>query len=35
MSHFYDVQGWSPKNVIFVNKAAFAGLAKAEQDAIC
>jgi TRAP-type C4-dicarboxylate transport system substrate-binding protein len=34
MSHFYDVQGWIPKNVTFVNKAAFNGLPKDQQDAI-
>lgn len=34
MSHFYDAQGWIPKNVTFVNKAAFNGLPKDQQDAI-
>ena len=34
MSHFYDCQGWIPNNVIFVNKAAFAGLDKASQDGL-
>lgn len=34
VSHFYDVQGWIPKNLTFVNKAAFAGLPKDQQDAI-
>jgi len=34
MTHFYDVQGWIPKNVTFVNKAAFNGLPKDQQDAI-
>jgi TRAP-type C4-dicarboxylate transport system substrate-binding protein len=34
MTHFYDAQGWIPKNVTFVNKAAFAGLPKEQQDAI-
>ena len=34
MSHCYDSQAWIPKNVIFVNKAAFAGLPKDQQDAI-
>jgi TRAP-type C4-dicarboxylate transport system substrate-binding protein len=34
MSHFYDCQGWIPNNVIFVNKAAFAGLDKATQDGL-
>ena len=34
MSHFYDVQGWIPKNVTFVNKAAFNGLPKDQQEVI-
>lgn len=34
LTHFYDVQAWIPKNVTFVNKAAFDGLEKATQDAI-
>ncbi len=34
MTHFYDVQGWIPKNLTFVNKAAFNGLPKDQQDAI-
>ena len=34
VSHFYDAQGWIPKNVTFVNKAAFAALPKDQQDAI-
>ena len=34
LTHFYDVQAWIPKNATFVNKAAFAGLDKATQDAI-
>jgi TRAP-type C4-dicarboxylate transport system substrate-binding protein len=34
MSHFYDVQGWIPKNVTFVNKAAFNALPKDQQEAI-
>ena len=33
-SHYYDLEAWQPKNVIFVNKAAFAGLPKDQQDAI-
>ena len=33
-SHFYDLEAWQPKNVVFVNKAAFAGLPKDQQDAI-
>ncbi|MDX2159170.1 MAG: TRAP transporter substrate-binding protein [Hyphomicrobiaceae bacterium] len=34
MTHWYDVQGWIPKNVIFVNKAALNGLPKEQQEAI-
>jgi TRAP-type C4-dicarboxylate transport system substrate-binding protein len=34
MSHYYDTQAWIPKNITFVNKAAFDGLDKASQDAI-
>jgi TRAP-type C4-dicarboxylate transport system substrate-binding protein len=34
MTHFYNTQAWIPHNVTFVNKAAFDGLAKDQQDAI-
>ena len=34
LTHFYDVQAWIPKNVTFVNKAAFDGLDKATQDVV-
>jgi TRAP-type C4-dicarboxylate transport system substrate-binding protein len=34
MSHWYDVQAWIPKNIVIVNKAAFAALDKPEQDAL-
>ncbi len=34
MSHWYDVQAWIPKNLTFVNKAAFNALPKDQQDAI-
>ena len=34
VSHFYDCQASIPNNVIFVNKAAFAGLDKATQDGL-
>lgn len=34
MSHWYDVQGWIPKNIVMINKAAFNGLPKDQQDAI-
>ena len=33
-SHWYDLQAWQPKNVVFVNKASFTGLPKDQQDAI-
>ncbi len=32
MSYFYDTQAWIPKNVTFVNKAAFEALDKPTQD---
>jgi TRAP-type C4-dicarboxylate transport system substrate-binding protein len=31
---FYDVQAWLPKNMVFVNKAAFNALDKAAQNAL-
>ena len=34
LTHFYDVQAWIPKNLTFVNKAAFDGLDKPTQEAI-
>src|SRR4051794_9808564 len=34
LDHFYDVQAWIPKNLTFVNKAAFDGLDKPTQEAI-
>jgi TRAP-type C4-dicarboxylate transport system substrate-binding protein len=34
MTHYYDLQAWIPSNVTFVNKAAFASLDKATQDAV-
>lgn len=34
VSHFYDVQGWQPKNVVIANKSAFAALDKPAQDAL-
>ena len=34
LSHWYDTQAWIPKNITFVNKAAFDGLPKDQQDAI-
>ena len=34
MTHFYDAQAWIPKNVTFVNKAAFGALDKPAQEAV-
>lgn len=34
MSHWVDTQAWIPKNLTFVNKAAFNALDKATQDAL-
>ena len=34
MTHFYDTRAWIPKNIIFVNKAAFDALDKATQDGL-
>ena len=34
MSHFYDTQAWIPKNLTFVNKAAFDALDPETQKAI-
>jgi TRAP-type C4-dicarboxylate transport system substrate-binding protein len=34
LKYFYDVQAWIPKNVTFVNKAAFEALDKPTQEAI-
>ena len=34
MSHFYDTQAWIPKNITFVNKAAFDTLDKPTQAAL-
>ena len=34
VSHYYDLEGWQPKNVVFVNKDAFASLDKPTQDAV-
>ncbi len=34
MSYFYDTQAWIPKNVTFVNKAAFDQLDKPTQTAL-
>jgi TRAP-type C4-dicarboxylate transport system substrate-binding protein len=34
MTHYYDTQAWIPKNLTFVNKAAFDALDKSTQDAV-
>lgn len=34
ISHYYDTQAWIPKNITFVNKAAFAALDKDSQTAL-
>jgi TRAP-type C4-dicarboxylate transport system substrate-binding protein len=34
VDHFYDAQVWIPKNITFVNKAAFDALDKPSQDAL-
>jgi TRAP-type C4-dicarboxylate transport system substrate-binding protein len=34
VDHFYDTKAWIPKNITFVNKAAFDALDKPSQDAL-
>jgi TRAP-type C4-dicarboxylate transport system substrate-binding protein len=34
LTHWYDTQAWIPKNITFVNKAAFDGLPKDQQEAL-
>lgn len=34
MTHYYDTQAWIPKNLTFVNKAAFDALDKPTQEAV-
>jgi TRAP-type C4-dicarboxylate transport system substrate-binding protein len=34
MAYYYDTQAWVPKNITFVNKAAFDALDKPTQDAV-
>lgn len=34
LTHFYDTQAWIPKNVTFINKAAFDALDKPTQEAL-
>src|SRR5690606_38691150 len=33
LTHFYDVQAWLPRNIVFVNQAAFEALDEGTQDA--
>ncbi|MCQ2006040.1 TRAP transporter substrate-binding protein [Rhizobium sp. NRK18] len=34
LTHFYDVQAWLPRNVVFVNKGSFDGLDDAGKKAV-
>ena len=34
LDHFYDTQAWIPKNITFMNKAAFDALDKPTQEAV-
>ncbi len=34
LSHFYDVQGWLPRNTVFVNKKIFNALPKQSQNCL-
>ncbi len=34
VKNYYDTQAWLPKNIVFVNKAAFDALDKASQQAV-
>lgn len=34
LTHYYDTQAWIPKNIVFVNKAAFDALDPATQKAV-
>jgi TRAP-type C4-dicarboxylate transport system substrate-binding protein len=34
LKYFYDTQAWLPRNIVFVNKAAFDALDKPTQDAV-
>lgn len=34
MTHWYDVQGWIPKNIVMVNKAAFLALPSDQKTSI-
>ncbi len=34
LTHYTDIQAWVPKNIVVVNKKAFAKLGKSQQDAL-
>jgi TRAP-type C4-dicarboxylate transport system substrate-binding protein len=34
LTHYHDTQAWLPRNIVFVNKAAFDKLSAAEQKAV-
>ena len=34
LTHYYDTQAWLPRNIVFVNKAAFDKLSEAEKKAV-
>ncbi len=34
LSHYSDAQAWLPRNMVFVNKAAFAALSAEQQEAV-
>lgn len=34
LTHFYDVQAWLPRNLVFVNKGAFEGLDEETQNVL-
>lgn len=34
LTHYIDVQGWQPRNIVFVNKDAFGKLSAAEKKAV-
>ncbi len=34
LTHYYDTQAWLPRNMVFVNKQAFAALTERQQQAV-
>ncbi|HRG71380.1 MAG TPA: C4-dicarboxylate ABC transporter substrate-binding protein, partial [Thauera aminoaromatica] len=34
LSHYYDIQAWLPKNIVFVSKKAFDALDQPSRDAL-